>query len=67
MGTDKDLCIQASLTGGGYEHPYDLGYCGNLHAIFGGNPSLWFLPDKAAGDGDGTCFPTSWDHKSFGL
>ena len=55
------LYLQASLSGGGYQHPYDLGCCGNLHAICGGNPTLWLIPNRAAGMGDGTAFPTSWD------
>lgn len=63
--------VQASASGGGYQHPYDLGCCGNLHAICGGNPLLWLIPNRAAGMGDGTVYPTSWDssaeHDAFSL
>ncbi|KAK9804819.1 hypothetical protein WJX72_007243 [[Myrmecia] bisecta] len=59
--------IQAQRSGQEYEHPYDLGLCGNLHTIFGPKPSYWLLPGVPA-FGDGVSFVTAWDrHTADGL
>lgn len=56
------LCaLQAARGGASYSHPYDLGVCGNLHALCGGNAPAWLLPTRAAAAGDGVSFPTTWD------
>eukprot|EP00976_Prorocentrum_cordatum_P105107 1194160-Prorocentrum_minimum.AAC.4 len=34
-------------------HPYHLGLCRNLHAIFGTNPGCWLLPFECSVAGDG--------------
>ena len=52
--------IRAARVGGEYRHPYDLGLCGNLHEVLGLDASRWCIPDKAAADGGGVSFPTSW-------
>jgi len=52
--------IRAARVGGEYRHPYDLGLCGNLHEVLGLDASRWCIPDKAAADGSGVSFPTSW-------
>ena len=53
--------LQAARGGASYSHPYDLGVCGNLHALCGGNAPAWLLPTRAAAAGDGISFPTTWD------
>jgi hypothetical protein len=56
------LLSQAGRAGAAaYKHPYDLGLCGNLHAMCGHSPSSWLLPTAAAAHGDGLVYPTSWD------
>jgi palmitoyltransferase len=52
---------QAGVSGAAYQHPYDVGMCGNLHTICGDNALLWFVPSRAAAEGDGLSFVTSWD------
>ena len=53
--------IRAARVGGEYSHPYDLGLCGNLHAVLGSDASCWCVPDRPAADGSGLSYPTSWD------
>ena len=53
--------IQATRRGQQYQHPYDLGFCGNLHTIFGPNAGGWLVPGLPA-FGDGLAFVTAWDH-----
>lgn len=42
----------------GGEHPYDLGWHGNLQAVFGEWEALWCLPLWHGAAGDGLSFPT---------
>jgi len=35
------------------QHPYELGLCGNLHAVLGTNPAMWPFPCDAGAAGDG--------------
>ena len=53
--------LKATSRGGKYQHPYDLGLCGNLHDIMGPSPEKWLLPGLAAA-GDGLAYMTAWDH-----
>lgn len=53
--------IQATQHGQQYQHPYNLGLCGNLHNIFGPNAGAWLIPGVAA-FGDGLTYVTAWDH-----
>ena len=55
------IALQAARGGASYSHPYDLGVCGNLHALCGGNAPAWLLPTRVAAAGDGISFPTTWD------
>ncbi|BDA49409.1 Palmitoyltransferase PFA4 [Coccomyxa sp. Obi] len=57
--------IQANKAGTSYKHPYDLGLCGNLHAICGDSLATWFVPTRAAAEGDGLSYPSGW-HVEFG-
>eukprot|EP00898_Chlorokybus_atmophyticus_P008622 jgi/Chlat1/8761/Chrsp90S08123 len=38
-------------------HPYNLGFCLNLHQVLGENPTAWFLPSSKA-EGNGLSFAT---------
>lgn len=58
-------CAQADKAGTSYKHPYDLGLCGNLHAICGDSLPAWFLPTRAAADGDGLSYASGW-HSAAG-
>ncbi|DBA73281.1 TPA: Palmitoyltransferase [Trebouxia sp. C0004] len=53
--------VKAMRRGERYQHPYDLGLCGNLHSILGANPERWLFPGMAAA-GDGLAYVTAWDH-----
>ncbi|KAL3134915.1 hypothetical protein ABBQ32_007880 [Trebouxia sp. C0010 RCD-2024] len=53
--------LKATRRGGKFQHPYDLGPCGNLQHILGPNPEKWLLPGLAAA-GDGVTYITTWDH-----
>ncbi len=53
--------VKAMRRGERYQHPYDLGLCGNLHSVLGPNPERWLIPGLAAA-GDGLAFITAWDH-----
>ena len=53
--------IQATRRGQHYQHPYDLGLCGNLHTIFGPDAGAWLVPGLPA-FGDGLAYVTAWDH-----
>ena len=37
-----------------------MGLCGNLLAICGDSLPAWFLPTRAAADGDGLSFLSGW-------
>lgn len=58
--------VRAARLGGDYTHPYDLGLCGNLHAVFGPDASRWCILDRAAAAGAGLSFPTAWDSLDSG-
>uniref|UniRef100_A0A7S1X3V4 S-acyltransferase n=1 Tax=Tetraselmis chuii TaxID=63592 RepID=A0A7S1X3V4_9CHLO len=53
--------IKAAKTGQAYKHPYDLGLCGNLHAVLGANLTQWMMPVPVAAEGDGLTFPSGID------
>ena len=53
--------VKATRRGERYQHPYDLGLCGNLHSILGPHPEQWLVPGLAAA-GDGLGYVTAWDH-----
>lgn len=53
--------VKATQRGEQYQHPYDLGPCGNLHDILGPNAERWLFPGLAAA-GDGLAYVTAWDH-----
>jgi len=53
--------IHAAKRGQAYKHPYDLGLCGNLHAVLGANLTCWLMPVPVAAEGDGLTFPTGID------
>ena len=53
--------LKATRRGGKFQHPYDLGPCGNLQNILGPEPEKWLLPGLAAA-GDGVTYITAWDH-----
>lgn len=53
--------LKATRRGGRYQHPYDLGLCGNLQDMLGPNPEIWLMPGLAAA-GDGMTYVTAWDH-----
>jgi len=36
-----------------HQHPYDLGLCGNLHAVLGPHVPTWLAPTECAVAGDG--------------
>ena len=65
------LPLQAGRAGAAaYQHPYDLGLCGNLHALCGHSPTTWLVPTLAAAHGDGLAYPTTYDRAHddiFGL
>mmetsp|Transcript_7589 Transcript_7589/g.21621 ORF Transcript_7589/g.21621 Transcript_7589/m.21621 type:complete len:306 (+) Transcript_7589:538-1455(+) len=50
--------IQAAKSGHRYQHPYDVGFCGNLHAVLGANVTCWLLPCPSSADGPGVNYPT---------
>eukprot|EP01025_Chloroclados_australasicus_P046140 TRINITY_DN5090_c2_g1_i10.p4 TRINITY_DN5090_c2_g1~~TRINITY_DN5090_c2_g1_i10.p4 ORF type:complete len:117 (+),score=10.40 TRINITY_DN5090_c2_g1_i10:221-571(+) len=52
--------LRASKSGLKYQHPYDLGFCANLHAIFGQNAPQWCMPGCSL-EGEGTWYPTAVD------
>lgn len=64
--TGSAVRLQARRAGTSYRHPYDLGLCGNLHAICGEGPLTWLLPTRAAAHGDGLSFASAWDASAGG-
>ncbi|KAK9800786.1 hypothetical protein WJX73_003252 [Symbiochloris irregularis] len=53
--------FQALRSGQEYRHPYDLGLCSNLYAVFGPKPQHWMFPTRISAHGDGVQFNTIWD------
>ena len=53
--------VQARKAGQRYQHPYDIGFCGNLHAVLGANVLSWLWPLPATAESSGTCFPVGID------
>jgi hypothetical protein len=50
----------AAGAGGQYQHPYDIGPCGNIHEVLGQVATSWVMPDWEGTSG-GTKYPTMFD------
>mmetsp|Transcript_17907 Transcript_17907/g.42949 ORF Transcript_17907/g.42949 Transcript_17907/m.42949 type:complete len:304 (-) Transcript_17907:291-1202(-) len=51
--------IRAARSGARYQHPYDVGPCGNLHAVLGPNLACWMIPVPRAADGTGLSYESN--------
>ncbi len=58
--------VRSSLHTFSYEHPYDVGLCGNLHESLGDSPLEWCLPPCGPAQG-GTKYLTIFEQRALGL